>query len=172
MYFTRTTKYPVRISRAILIAFLSVGLSACANPTNSSGVTDDMPSPTNVPKETSQAFRFGVPVESEANALIAAQAGLRRTFEYAGPLTVVEVKQMSYGEYSKQIEQLLNQPADLKVWLVIYFNDEWQTKPPATGVTPFPPFRGCVFVAINAADGSPVEAGGPLQAGVMTECDK
>jgi hypothetical protein len=188
MYNTGTTKHPVRISYAILITFFLIGLSACANATNSSRVTDDVSSPTNIPQDTLQAFRFGLPIESEANALIAAQAGLRTSFEYIEPLKVVEVKQMSYGEYRQQIGQPLNQPADLKVWLVVYFSNEWQSNftmhttalndqeelvpVPPEARTPPPPFRGCVVVAINAADGTPVEVGGPLQTGIMAECDK
>ena len=67
------------------------------------------------------------------------------------------------------IKQPLNQPADLMVWFVIYFNNEWQSKftvptnayndqgqlvpVPLDARTPSPPFRGCISVAINAGSG-------------------
>jgi hypothetical protein len=172
MHYTRPTKFRVIISCAILISLLSIGLSACTAPIDSNRVADGKPALTNVPQETSQAFRFGVPVESESHALIAAQAGLRTAFKYIKPLTVVKVEQMSYGEYSQQVGQSINRPADMQVWLVIYFNDEWQSIPPRPDVTPSPPFRGCVTVSINADDGSPLEIGGPLQMSRITECDQ
>jgi len=53
-----------------------------------------------VHQETTPTFRFGVPIESESNALIAAQSGLRASFDYTESLTVVKVEQMSFGEYS------------------------------------------------------------------------
>ncbi len=172
MRYTRPTKFKVFIDYAILIGLLSIGLSACAAPIDSNRVADGQPVLTNVPQETSQAFRFGVPVESESHALIAAQAGLRTGFNYIEPLTVVKVEQMSYGEYSKQVGASGNRPLDMMVWLVVYFDDEWQSIPPVPGATPLPPFRGCVYVSINADDGSPLEIGGPLELGRMTECDQ
>ena len=172
MHYTRPTKFRVIISCAILISLLSIGLSACTAPIDSNRVADGQPVLTNGPQETSQAFRFGVPVENETHALIAAQAGLRTSFNYVEPLTVVKVEQMSYGEYSQQVGQSINRPADMKVWLVIYFNDKWQNIPPRPDVTPYPPFRGCVYVSINADDGSPLEIGGSLEVGRMTECDQ
>jgi hypothetical protein len=126
MFYARTTQYTRRIICPIFLAFLSIGPAACANPTNSSQVTDIKPSATAGPEEISQAFRFGVPVENEANAIIAAQVGLKTGFEYTALPRVVKVEQMSYGEYSK---------------------------PPVTGVTPSPPFPGCVYVATSALDG-------------------
>jgi hypothetical protein len=143
--------------------------------------------PNIVSQETSQPFRFGVPVESKEHALIAAQSGLRTAYTYVEPLVVVTVEQMSYGEYAKRINQPLNSPADLKVWFVVYFNQEWQSTLPdpteyindqgqivplPTYMVPSSQFRGCVYMAINADDGSPVEVGGPLQKGIMPECDK
>ena len=122
-------------------------------------------------QETTPTFRFGVPVESESNALIAAQSGLKASFDYVAPLTVVKAEQMSYGEYSKFVGGSSNSPADMQVWLIIYFDDQWQVGPRPPG-TPPPPFHGCVYVAINAADGLPLEVGGPLQSGKITECDK
>jgi hypothetical protein len=171
MYYPRTTRYKAKTICVVLIAFLSIGLSACANSTNSNKVTDDRSSQTTVPQGTSQAFRFGVPVDSRANALIAAEAGLRTGFEYTEPLTVVRAEQISYGEYIK-LGGSDDRPSDMKIWLIVYFDDKWQSKPPRPNVTPSPPFRGCVDIAINADDGSLLEVGGPLQAGVMTECDK
>jgi len=182
------TNFSARIIYAISTSILLITLSACTNPANSNSVTADRSSPTTVPQVNSQTFRFGDPVNSEAQALIAARAGLGSTFEYTEPLKVIEVKQMSYGEYSKQIQQPLNGSADLKVWLVVYFSNKWQSNytvhntalndqqvlvpVPPEARTPPPPFRGCVVEAINASDGTPVEAGGPLQPGIMAGCDK
>ena len=123
-----------------------------------------------VHQETTPTFRFGVPLESESNALIAAQSGLRASFDYTEPLTLVKVEQMSFGEYSKFVGTSNNRPADIQVWLVIYFDDQWQVGPRPLGTAP-PPFHGCVYVAINAADGMPLEIGGPVYLGI-TECDQ
>jgi hypothetical protein len=78
---------------------------------------------------------------------------------------------MSFGEYSKFVGTSNNRPVDMQVWLVIYFDEQWQVGPRPLG-TPPPSFRGCVSVAINAADGMPLEVGGPLQSGKITGCDK
>jgi hypothetical protein len=121
--------------------------------------------------ETTPTFRFGIPVESESNALIAAQSGLRASFDYAVPLTVVKVEQMRFGEYSKFVGASTNRPPDMQVWLVVYYDDQWQVGPRPMG-TPPPPFQGCVYVAINAADGMPLEVGGPLKSDKIAECDK
>jgi len=133
-----------------------------------------------------QPFRFGVPVESKEQALIAAQSGLKAAYKYAEPLTVITAEQLSYGEYAKRINQPLNSPSDLKVWFIVYFNNEWQSALPALStyindqgqVVPFPTemspvsqFRGCVYMAVNAGDGSVIEVGGPLPKGIMPECD-
>jgi hypothetical protein len=155
----------------ILGIFLLVGLSACSNPKNSNSLSDKS-AITPVPQATSRAFRFGDPVESEANALIAAESGLRSGFKYVEPLKVVKVEQMSYGEYSKLEGQSNNHPADLKMWFVVYFDQEWQNIPPRPDVKPSPPFRGCVSVAISADDGLLLEVGGPVQTGIIKECDK
>jgi hypothetical protein len=169
---TRQTVGNVSIGYLIMAVFLSAGLTACGNSTSSKSGTDDMSFPTPVPQETAQTFRFGDPVESESHALIAAQSGLRMSFKYIEPFTVVKVKQMSYGEYSKYLGTSSNRPADLQVWLIIYFDDEWQAIAPVPSVTAAPPFHGCVSVTINAADGSPLEVGGPLQPGKISECDQ
>jgi hypothetical protein len=125
-----------------------------------------------VHQETMPTFRFGVPVESESNAMIAALSGLRASFDYSEPLAVVKVEQMSWGEYGKFVGTSNPRPADIQVWLIIYYDDEWQVTPPMPGITPAPPFHGCVFITINAADGTPLEAGGPLQSGKIPACDK
>jgi len=122
-------------------------------------------------QESTPTFRFGVPVESESNALIAAKSGLRSSFDYTEPLTVVKVEQMSFGEYSKFVGDSNNRSADTQVWLVIYLNKQWQVGPRPMG-TLAPPFHGCVTVAINAADGMPLEVGGPLQPGKIEDCDQ
>jgi hypothetical protein len=120
--------------------------------------------------ETTPTFYFTVSVESESNALIAAQSGLRASFDYTEPLTVVKVEQMSFGEYSKFVGASNNRPVDTQVWLVIYFDKQWQVGSRPIG-TPLPSLHGCVYVAINAADGLPVEVSGPVYLGI-TECDQ
>lgn len=155
----------------IMIAFLAISLSACASSTTLNTGTATKPFQTPTSQETSQAFRFGVPIESESHALIAAQAGLRTSFNYTEPLTVVTAEQMSYREYSQRIGGGSDRPPDMKIWLIIYFDGQWQSIPPRGNITPFPPFRGCVSVAINASDGLPLEIGG-LEQGKVAECDK
>jgi hypothetical protein len=124
-----------------------------------------------VQQKPTPTFRFGVPVENEAHALIAARSGLIRSFTYTEPLTVVKVEKMSFGDYGKFVGASNNRPIDTQVWLIIYFDDQWQSKAPMPGVTPPPPFHGCVSVAINAADGLPLEVGG-LNSGKIPECDQ
>jgi hypothetical protein len=124
-----------------------------------------------VQQEATPTFRFGVAVENKAQALIGAQSGLIQSFDYTEPLTVVKVEQMSFAEYSKFVGTSNNRPLEMQVWLIIYFDDQWQSKSPMPGVTPYPPFHGCVSVAINAADGMPLEVGG-LHFGIIPECDK
>jgi hypothetical protein len=122
-------------------------------------------------QKSTPTFQFGVPVESESNALIAAQSGLKASFAYIEPLTVVKVEQMSFGDFRKFTGSSNNRPADIQVWLVIYFDDQWQVNSSPPG-TPPAPFHGCVYVAINAADGMPLEVGGPVQPDQITGCDK
>ena len=157
MNFSRTSRH-IKIMICILgSAIILASLSSCIGAAN--------------PSETAKNYRFGNPVENEADAQIAASSALKASFNYGGPLTVIKVGKMSYAEYSHLVAQPLNQPADLKVWLVVYLNDTWQSKPSTVKTTPYPPFQGCVYVAINADDGSPVEAGGPLNKGILAECD-
>jgi hypothetical protein len=172
VHFSRTIKHPAKNIYIILSIFLSLSLSSCVNQSNSSEVINEKISLTNTPQEISKDYRFGNPVENDSHAQIAAQSALKTSFDYAEPLTVIKTEKMSYGEYSELIKQPLNQSEDLKVWVVIYFNDKWQSVPASSDVTPFPSFRGCVYVAINAGSGAPVEVGGPLNNGVLTDCDK
>jgi hypothetical protein len=170
--FSKTIKYPVQNLYVILAIFFSLGLSSCANQSNSNEVIDEKVSLTNTPQGISTNYRFGNPIENDTQAQIAAQSALKASFNYIEPLTTIKTGEMSYGDYSELIQQPLNQSADLKVWVVIYFNDEWQNVPPSSNVTPYPPFSGCVYVAVNASSGAPVEVGGPVNNGVLTDCDK
>ncbi|MGD0612234.1 MAG: hypothetical protein ABSB41_12040 [Anaerolineales bacterium] len=132
--------------------------------------TPSMSSP-NGSVETSQAFQFSVPVDSKTHALIAAKSALRGSFDYTKPLTVVSVDQANFGEASSRIGEPVNGSPDLQVWLVIYYNDEFQAHAPTPRETPSPPYRGCAFAIVNANDGLPVEIGGPLLPGIIAECD-
>ena len=178
---------------ASITALLILGLSLnyliknfqtiAQQPTTNTATVEESPT-----SELAPTFRFVYPVENKEQALIAVLSALKRSFTHVAPLGIVTVKQESYGEYAKEIGQPLNSPADLKIWFILYFNEEWQntfivpsiaindqglivTVPPDSR-TPHPPFRGCVVVVINANDGSPVEVGGPLQEGLIPECDK
>jgi len=112
-----------------------------------------------------------------AQAQITAQNALKKSFSYIEPLTVIRLERMSYGEYATQINQppnqskdleFLSQPKDLKVWFILYYNQEWKNKPPVSN----PSFSGCVWVVINAKNGNPVEVGGPLSIGIVNdECN-
>jgi|CXWL01.1.fsa_nt_gi hypothetical protein len=173
----------------MLVAALSYILQRSQIPSSNGEVvaTSTGKTSTNMPQETAQPFRFGVPVESKEHALIAAQSGLRTAYTYVEPLTVVTVERLSYGEYAKRVNQPLNNPTDLPVWFIVYFNNEWQstlpdpteyindqgqTVPLPTEMVPSSQFRGCLYMVINADDGSLVEVGGSLQKGIMPECDK
>jgi hypothetical protein len=172
MHCSKPAKFKSRLSGAITVTFLTFSMSACAGLTTSNTPTSSTPNQTAMPQETSQPFRFGVPVESESQALIAAEAALRSSFDYAKPLTVVKVEQTTYGDYSKRMGAGSDRPPDMKIWLVIYLDSQFQSIAPRPDVTPSPPFRGCVSVVVNAADGLPMETGGPLQQGKVAECDK
>jgi len=121
--------------------------------------------------ETRTTYRFGDPVENESQALIAAESNLRTAFNYIETLKAVTVEETTYGDYSKLIGSSSGHPADMKTWLVVYFNDHFQSKAPTPGVTPSPPFRGCVSVLIDSKNGEGMEIGGPLSAGVIPGCD-
>lgn len=170
---------------AVLSYFLSQRPQSPSSNNDLTIISTGTPS-SNAPQETSSTFRFGVPVESEENALIAAQSGLRTSYRYREPLTVITVEKLSYEEYYKKINQPLNDLSGLTVWLIIYQSNEWtsnlpspteyindqgQVVPLPTNMVPSSQFRGCVYVAINADDGSLVEVGGPLQQGIFTECN-
>ena len=155
-----------------MIAVYAISLSACAGPRTSNTAATNGPLPTPALQAASQAFRFGDPVESESHALIAAQAALGNSFGYSEPLTAVSVEPISYGEYSKRMGGGSDRQADMKTWLVLYFDKQWQAIPPRPDVVPSPPFRGCVSVVINAADGLPLEVGGPVQPGRVAQCDQ
>ena len=183
----------------ISIMLVALMLASCAPTIKINSIQTAFPSSTFTPapqtstytptsENTVQDFHFGDPVENDSQAQIAAQSALRASFDYAEPLTVIKAEKMSYGEYTKQIGQPLNQSADLQVWFVLYYNDNWKsnftvpsvayndqeqiTPVPLGARTPQPPFRGCVYVAVNAENGSPVEVGGPLSKGILTDCDK
>src|SRR5512141_1354399 len=134
-----------------MLALLGFVTSACAGP-RPSGVPA-------APLTDSTVQAFGAPIQTESDALIAAQGALRTAFNYAEPLTVVSVEQITYAEYSQRFGAGSDHPADLKVWLVVYFDKAWQEIPTGSGVSSIPSFSGCTKVAINAADGSPLEVG-------------
>jgi hypothetical protein len=119
-----------------------------------------------VPTPT-HAFRFGDPIEGEADALLAARPALRASFDYFDALRVVSVEQMTYGEYSQRFAEPLGRPAGMQLWLVIYFDKAWRAPGPR-----IPAFPGCMRVVINASDGSPVEVAGPLRKGMIAACDQ
>jgi hypothetical protein len=171
MYSMESARCKMTTDYIIMTALFAIGLSACASPAATNTFTTNRPSKTPTPQETSQAFRLGVPVESESQALIAGEAALRGSFDYAEPLTVVKVEQTTYGDYSKRVGTGSDRPPDMTIWLVIYLDTRFQSIAPRPGVTPFPPFHGCVSVVVNAADGLPIETGGPLPVGEVAGCD-
>jgi DNA-binding CsgD family transcriptional regulator len=97
---------------------------------------------------------------------------LKESFAYAEPLKVVKEGEMSYGEFGKLMMESIDRPTELRVWVVVYYNETWQYIPIPQTLTPFPPFRGCVTVIVNLVDGSPMGASGPLSQGILPECDK
>jgi Tol biopolymer transport system component len=131
-------------------------------------------------------FRFGNPVETKEQALIAAHAPLTGNFDYVEPPVVITAKQGSPEEFSKWAGS--SSPPPKQVWVIVYFNKAWRstftasssfayneqevtvTIPPEMR-TPPPPFRGCVVVVIDASNGHPVSVGG-LPQGVIPECDQ
>lgn len=97
---------------------------------------------------------------------------LADSFSYVEPLEVITEGEMSYADLGRLMkEPVLDHPAELRVWVSVYFNEAWQYKPLPETMTPFPPFRGCVVVTINLTDGSPMGASGPLSKDILLECD-
>ena len=93
---------------------------------------------------------------------------LEDSFAYAEPLQVITEGEMSYGDLGRLMkEPILEHPAELRVWVSVYFNEAWQYKPLPESLA----FRGCVVVTINLADGSPMGASGPLSNDILLECD-
>jgi len=151
-----------KIAFGWMLTIGALALSACATPFAG-----------NIPMATpAHAFRFGVPVESEADARIATQSALRASFDYAEPLTVVSAERTTYGENVKRFGVGSDRPTDMKIWLVIYFDKGWQVHPPGPTATAVPPFSGCVRVVIDARDATPVEVGGPVPKGLIAGCDR
>jgi hypothetical protein len=112
------------------------------------------------------SFRSGDPIESEADALIAASSALRANFDYFDALTVVSVERMTYRSYAKRFAEPLVGPAGMQVWLVIYFDRAWRVPGPR-----IPAFPGCMRVVIKASDGSLLKIAGPLRKGMIAKCD-
>ena len=161
------------MKKFILFISLAILLAACqASPTPQPTAAIKQTEISDLPTVTSHEY-----IEV-AQATIASQNLLKKSFTYIEPLTVIRLGKMSYGEYVTQINQpqnqpidleFLSQPEDLKVWFFLYYNKGWKSKPPVSDPTSFP---GCVYVVINAENGSPVEVGGPLGMGIVNECDK
>lgn len=99
-----------------------------------------------------------------------ALSALGESFTYVGSLKVVKEEEMSYEEFGKLMRETIDHPAELRIWVAIYFNERWQFMP--SNLTLLPPFRGCVTVIINLVDGSPVSVSGPLSKDILLECDK
>ncbi len=97
---------------------------------------------------------------------------LGESFTYIHPPKVIQEGEMSYGEFGRLMMERIDRPAELRVWVAVYFNEMWQYTPLPPTLTPFPPFRGCVTVIINLVDGSPMGASGPLSKDILLECDQ
>jgi hypothetical protein len=151
---------------------LSFCLLSCTSQTDSSSISTNQVVITNTPKD----YPLGTPVKNEVDAQNAAYFWLKTGFYYSyiEPLTVVKVKNYSYEDYRKFIAEPLSPylSADLDVWVVFYYNNEWRLIPPASDLTPYPAFHGCVYVAINSEDGTSLEVGGPVTKNIFPECDK
>jgi hypothetical protein len=113
-----------------------------------------------------------------ANPVVAARAPeialtvLGESFTNDRPLKVIQEGEMSYAEFGKTMRETIDRPADLRVWVAVYFNEVWQYRAFPATLTPVPPFRGCVTVIINLVDGSPIAARGPLGKGILPGCDQ
>ena len=151
---------------ASLIFMFGITLISCSGSENSSENLESQPSPSFIVTPT---FRFGNPIENETQALIAANSGLRSDFEYSEPLNTIFARKMSFSD-SSEFTGSSAEPAPKTVWLIVYFNDKWQSISHNPRITPDPPFRGCVFVIINAEDGLLVGNGGPLMKGKVEKC--
>jgi len=153
----------------LVVGCASVGTSPALTNTNSpifasataqvSATLDGVAALTEVSTRTPQPYRFGNPVENELQALVAAKPGLKTSFGYVEPLGVVSAEELSYDEAGKIVGSSAEpRPAGV-VWLIIYHNNEWQYLTHNPRYTPDPPFRGCVFVIIDARDGALIGVG-------------
>ena len=159
----------------IFIFFISLAtllVSGQSSPTPQLTATIKQAEISALPTITSQEFL------EVAQATIAAQNTLKNRFTYYGLPKVIRLEKMSYEEYAIQINQppnqpndlkILSQPKDLKVWFFVFYNKSWKSKPPTPDTSSF---LGCVWVVVNAENGSPVEVGAPLSTGIVNECDK
>jgi len=150
---------------ALFLSLTFLFMSCQVSPTPQLTATpEEVNTPALVPATPQQSL-------DESEARIAAISALNRSFTYIEPLTMIKIEKMRYGEYVHLIQQSLNQPADLEVWAVIFFDEQFQSSS-RHNEGPFPPFRGCVGVAIKAGSGAPVEVGGPLTSNsAFPECD-
>lgn len=152
-----------KISLFISLAFLFISCQVSPRP-QFTATPEEVITPVSPPITPQESL-------DESRAENAAINALKRSFTYIEPLTVIKIEKMSYGDYAQLIQQPLNQPADLEVWAVIFLNDQFQSKPLPNQT--FTPYRGCVFVAVKAGSGAPVEVGGPLTLlnSAFPECD-
>ena len=118
-----------------------------------------------IPAATLAAFQSGVPIENPTQALVAAQLYLGTTRLYAmGEILPYDAQSVRYAEALACTTQpgttdYTSHPEDARVWLVL-FEGQWQIESLFQDTTPVAPQPGCVYVILNAQDGSGMGAGG------------
>jgi len=162
------------MNKLILLISLTLFLASCqASPASQPTVTLDPPNPNATLQGFSNDYQAGNPVENASQAQVVALKALNKNFTYLEPLLVAKVEKMSYVESKQLMDQPLNQVADVEIWMILYFNDEWKANLPDLNGTPLPILPGCVYMAIKADNGSLLEVGGPLDLiNAFPECDQ
>jgi hypothetical protein len=130
-----------RIGPAKLLVLISLWivplLTSCSNLMKPTITSEERLYLTPIPAETLAAYREGMPIESDLQAVIAARAYLQTTRLHS----TTEPKVISVVE------------ENLNIWKIV-FEGEWLVNPPNPNqfATPPSPEHGCVYVIIDAID--------------------
>lgn len=122
---------------------------------------------TAVPEATLEAYTLGSPVETKAEAAVAArrQLGGPHWFPVGTPRVVLVEAMDELASSSQEPVPGVDDPSSgtIKVWRVV-FEGDWQIlgPPPPDGI-PYedpPPYHGCGYVLLRAANGWMFQGGG------------
>jgi len=148
----------MRYHFALILCLLSlIVLSSCQRASSTQVVGG-----TSLPPIAPTAFHEGTPVSDPEQAVIAALFGVKATrLEALAPPQTQVIEQLAHRAALDRVghgsdAENSAYPDDLDVWLVV-FEGEWSIPPPMS--TALPPFHGCVFAILTAAQSQSINVG-------------